>query len=64
MLLAEKANAIDHLLRSCTRGIEAAGESGVLFLQKLHALGGHDSLHSGRFQALDAGLRLQRPTAK
>ena len=64
MLLPEKANPIDHVLRSRTRGIEPAGESGVLFLQKLYALGGHDPLHSRRFQALDAGLRLQRPTAE
>jgi len=64
MLLPEKANAIDHLLRSRTRGIETAGESGVLFLQKLYALGGHDPLYSGRFQALDARFRLQRPTAE
>jgi len=64
MLLSEKANPIDHLLRACTRGIEPAREPRVLLLQKLHALRGHDSLHSGRLQVLDARLRLQRPTAE
>jgi hypothetical protein len=39
MLLPEKPNAIDHLLRSCTRGIEPGRESGVLSFEKLNALG-------------------------
>lgn len=64
MLLPEKADAIDHLLRSCARGIEPAGETSIFFLQKLNALRGYDSLHSGRLQALDARLRLQRPAAE
>ncbi len=64
MLLPQKANAVDHLLGSRARGIEPARESGVLCLQKLNALGGHDSLHSGGLQALDARLRLQSTAAE
>src|SRR6266436_1969740 len=64
MLLSEKANAIDHLLRARTRGIEPAREPRVFLLQELHALRGHNSFHSGRLEVLDARLRLERPTAE
>jgi len=47
MLLAQKANAVDHLLGSRSRGVQPARESGVLCLKKLNALGGYDALHSG-----------------
>jgi hypothetical protein len=47
MLLPEKVNSINHLLRSLTRGFEPLGESGVLPFQKLDAFRGHDSLDSG-----------------
>jgi hypothetical protein len=60
VLLPEKAHAIDHLLGSGARGIEAVGETRILFLEKLNALGGYYSLHSGGLEALDPRLRLQR----
>ncbi len=64
MLLAQKANAVDHLLGSRSRGIQPARESGVLSLKKLNALGGHDALHSRGLEALDARLRLHSTAAK
>ncbi len=64
MLLAQKANAVDHLLGPGARRIEPARESGVLRLKKLNALRGHYSLHAGGLEALDTRLRLQRTAAE
>jgi hypothetical protein len=64
MLLTQEADAVDHLLGPRARGIESARESGVLLLQVLDALGGDYSLHSRRFEGLDAGLGLQRAAAE
>jgi hypothetical protein len=39
MLLPEESNPVDHLLCSRPRSVKSVGESRVLFLQKLNALG-------------------------
>jgi hypothetical protein len=64
MLLPQESNAVDHLLRSGTRGIEAVGEPRVLFLEELNTLGGHHSLYARRLQAFDARLGLQSTAAE
>jgi hypothetical protein len=64
VLLPEEANPVDHLLRSGASRLEAAAETGVFPLEELHALGGDDSFDSGRFQALETRLRLERAPAK
>jgi hypothetical protein len=64
MLLAEKPNAVDHLLRPRARCIEAGGETGVLALQKLDALRRDYSLHSSGLEALESGLGLEGATPK
>jgi hypothetical protein len=64
VLLSEETNAVDYLLGAGPCGFETAGESGVLALQKLDALGGHDSLHPRHLETLEARLGLQRPTSE
>jgi len=64
MLLAQKANAVDHLLGPGARRVEATRESGVLRLQKVNPLRRHDSLHSCGLEALDARLCLQSAAAE
>ena len=39
MLLAQEPNAVDHLLGPVTRSGQTLGESGILPLQELNALG-------------------------
>src|SRR5688500_15597293 len=59
MLLSEKANAIDHLLCTCSCRVEPVSEAGVFPLQVLNTLGRDDSLHSRRLQTLQPRLSLQ-----
>jgi hypothetical protein len=64
MLLSQKADAVDHLLGPGARGIQPARESRVLLLEMLDALRGHNTLHSRRLEALDAGFRLESTAAE
>jgi hypothetical protein len=64
MLLAQKANTVDHLLGPGACRIEPTRETGVLRLQKVNPLRRHDSLHSGGLETLDARLRLECTAAK
>jgi hypothetical protein len=64
VLLFEKSDAIDHLLRSGACRLESASQSGVLSFQKLNALGRNDTLHSCRLEALEPRLGLKRTSTK
>jgi hypothetical protein len=64
VLLTQKPDAIDHLLRSGARSIETSGESGVLFLQELNALRRDNALYARGLEALDARLGLKRATSE
>jgi hypothetical protein len=64
VLLSEEANPIDHLLGSGTRGLETIGESGVLLLEKLDALGRDDTLHACYFQAFEPSFCLKSPASE
>jgi hypothetical protein len=64
VLLSEKSDAVDHLLGSRAGSLETRGETGIFALEKLHSLRGNDTLHSGRLQALEPRLGLQRAPAK
>jgi hypothetical protein len=64
VLLPQKPDAVYHLLRSGARRIETVGEACILLLEELNALGGHDSLHSSRLEALDPRLCLKRATTE
>jgi hypothetical protein len=64
VLLPQKPNTVDHLLGTSTRCFETSGESGVLALEVLYALGRYYSLHSRRLEGLEPRLGLQRAASK
>ena len=64
MLLAEKPNAVNHLLSALTRRRQSFREAGVLALQELDAFRRHDALDASRLQGLEARLGLERASTK
>src|SRR6476620_2478745 len=64
VLLSEKSNAVDHLLRPRARRLEAGGEACVFSLQKLNPLGRDYSLHSSGLEALESRLGLERASTE
>ena len=64
MLLSEEPDAIDHLLSSRTGSLESTVETGILFLEELDALGRHNALNSGDFQALESSFCLEGAAPK
>jgi len=64
VLLSEKADAVDHLLGSRPRRLEAGGEARVLALEELHAFWRGNALHSGHLETLETRFGLQRAPPK
>jgi hypothetical protein len=64
VLLPQKSDAINHLLRSGARCIETSCETGIFFFEELNALRRDNALHARRLEALDPRLSLKRATTE
>jgi hypothetical protein len=62
MLLAKKANTVEHLPRSRARGFEALFQVRVFPFQTLHTLGIHPCAAGRGFELLHTSFSLKRAT--